>query len=371
MSSYAAAASSRDLSFAEVVFAEATPRQRTLAWELNGVSWAPPMSLQTYVDRETALSQTPLTANGGTKYLVLYLKGDPDAIVSACEVTKKEVLVADADGCRVAEGYAIASVFTPPQYRGHGLASHLLKEVQKLVDQTAECGALYSDIGRSFYTKLGWKDYSSQQLVFHLEKDFQAPAKVDDVALLTETEITTLCAKDIDVLKRKFQQLADTKDGKTCVTFLPAPTQFSWHFARVAFMAKALRGVENVEHHGAQTSDGSSWIYWDHDLREKKLKIMRIVTQESDSREKREADIEALLKAALAEASAWGLPKMGVWSPGRETSAAAMNIWHEVGSTLALSFESRSADSIPSLRWKGGKDVSEIVWENNEYFAWC
>lgn len=363
-------AGSRDISLADVVFAEATPRQRILAWELNGVSWAGPMSLETYVGRETALSETPLSVNGGTKYLVLHLKNDPEAIVSACEVTTKEVLVADADGSRIAGGYSIASVFTAPQYRGHGLASHLLKQVQELVDQTAECGALYSDIGRSYYTKLDWTDYDSQQVVFHLEKGFKPPTAAGEVTLLAESDVEALCKQDVDTLKQKFQELASKKDGRTYVTFLPSFKQCSWHFARDAFVSKAMRD-EVVQHRGAKTPDGASWIFWDHDLRERKLKVQRIVTNSGDTSEKQTADIKALLQAALAEASAWDLPAVGVWSPGSCASAAATAIWHDVGSTLRLVFESRSVDSIPSLRWKGGKNVGEIVWENNEYFAWC
>ena len=49
----------------DVVLAEATLEQRTLTWKLNGVSWAGPMTLEEYIGREQALSETALSANGG------------------------------------------------------------------------------------------------------------------------------------------------------------------------------------------------------------------------------------------------------------------------------------------------------------------
>jgi hypothetical protein len=49
----------------DLVLAEATAEQRTLTWKLNGVSWAGPMTLEEYIGREQALSETALSANGG------------------------------------------------------------------------------------------------------------------------------------------------------------------------------------------------------------------------------------------------------------------------------------------------------------------
>ncbi|OIW29318.1 hypothetical protein CONLIGDRAFT_631404 [Coniochaeta ligniaria NRRL 30616] len=362
-------ASTRGLTIADVIFAEATPRQRVLSWELNGASWAPPLTLEQYVGREDILSKAALSAKGGTKYYVLHHKDNPDDIVSACEVTSKKVLVADASGSRISDAYSLASVFTAPQYREHGMASYMLRKVQHGVDANTECGALYSDIGRDYYTRLGWRDFRTPQVMFRLQKGFKAPA-VSDVHLLAESDVAELCKKDIDVLTQRFQRLAETRDGKTHITFLPSFVQCSWHFTRDAYVAKVMAGRE-VQNRGARTSDGHTWLYWDHDLREKKLKVLRVVTSEEDGLEKRSADLKALLLAALAETEDWDLPALLVWSPAKELVAAATDIWCEAGENLQVVFEERQDGSIPSLRWKGGEDVGEVVWESNEYFAWC
>lgn len=169
------------LDISDVVFAEATDHQRLLSWTLNGASWAPPMSIDEYIGREQTLSRTVLSANGGTRYYVLHLRSDAETIVSACEVTRKRGLVADSAGVREVQTYAIASVFTPPSFRGQGMASHLLREVQAAVDGAgADCGALYSDIGRQFYTRLGWKDFRSPQLLLRLDAGFAPIAAPND-----------------------------------------------------------------------------------------------------------------------------------------------------------------------------------------------
>jgi len=49
----------------DVVLVEATTEQRRLTWELNGASWAGPMSLDQYIGREQVLSETALSADGG------------------------------------------------------------------------------------------------------------------------------------------------------------------------------------------------------------------------------------------------------------------------------------------------------------------
>lgn len=359
------------LTQADVIFAEATPRQRVLASELNGALWAHPLTLAQHLGRDEVLLKTALCANGAITYYVLHHKDDPHTIVSACDVVSKKALVADASGCRVVDAYGLASVYTNPQFRGRGMASHMLRKVQQVVDARAQCGALYSDIGREYYTRLGWRDARTPQVKFCQQKGFDPPAVGSDaVRFLTESDVAELCEKDVDALTQRFQRLAAANDGKTHVAFLPSFAQFAWHFARDAYVARAVTGRE-IRHHGASSSDGRSWLCWDHDLRDKKLKVLRIATSEEDHPDKRMADVKALLRAALAEAHDWGLPTLLVWSPGKEVARAATEIWLDESEKLQVVFEERHDGSIPSLRWKGGEDVGDVVWEANEYFSWC
>jgi hypothetical protein len=355
---------------ADVVFTEATPAQRILSWELNGASWAPPMTIEQYVGRETTLSETSLSANGGTKYFILHPKTDPHSIVSACEVTTKRALVAGPAGAPVREvaAYSIASVFTNPRFRERGMAGHLLRKVQETVDATTECGALYSDIGRVYYTRLGWQDFRSPQVLLSFA-DALRPAVPSGAVLLRDGDVPALCERDVDALRRRFAEPAPSGET-TRFTFLPTPEQLAWHFARDRYVCQTLMGRE-VVYRGARTEDGASWILWDHDLREKKLKVLRIVADDTKGEEKRKGDVELLVRAALAEAADWGLHKVLVWEPSVDLAGVATKLWRELGPALQVTFDEREDGSIPSLRWKGGKSLDGVAWEDDEYYAWC
>lgn len=186
--------------------------------------------------------------------------------------------------------------------------------------------------------------------------------------LLKEEDVEPLCELDIKALKVKFEKLAT--DGKTHMAFLPSFTQMAWHFARDKYVAKIMTD-RDVVNRGAKVEDGKTWLYWDHDLREKKLKILRIVTNSEDGVEKSKADIKALLLAALKEAKDWDLPKVLVWSPSPEVDLAAVELWKDTDHKVHVHLDERDDGSIPSLRWKGGKDMKDVVWEENEYFEWC
>ncbi|KAK4466872.1 hypothetical protein QBC42DRAFT_258205 [Cladorrhinum samala] len=403
----------------DVIFTLATPHQRVLSWHLNGASWAPPMSIEEYLGREQALSETLLSREGGTRYYVLHPKGNPDLIVSGCEVTAKRALVADSNtgqgasglegaggGVKEVNAYGIASVFTNPLCRGKGMAAYLLEKVKKEVvddgeQMGCELGVLYSDIGRGYYTKLGWKDWRSPHLVFELDysghagggrdgtEEEEAGHIMDGVEYLDEEkEIERLCEVDVANLRRRFEEkLSKSGDlkGKKYVAFLPDWKQISWHFARDEYGAKVMKTGREIKHRGARSvsptpgTGGNSWVLWDHDLRENKLKILRIVVDEDvKGEQEREVVARGLLLAALREGKDWGLKKVMVWTPSETVSRAAVGIWREMSERfdggnmkVRLVLEEREDGSIPSLRWRGGESIENVVWEENEYYAWC
>ncbi|KAF9871525.1 hypothetical protein CkaCkLH20_10936 [Colletotrichum karsti] len=343
-----------------VKFAPATPAQRDAAWRLNGVSWAPPMSLEAYVARETALSKMALSEN--CTYYVLFDPADPEHIISSCEATAKTLFVRDAaDGTlREEKAYAIASVYTNPSHRGHGMATLLLNRLKDAMDADSRASVLYSDIGTVYYAQLGWAVYPSLQVSL-IPDDPSAlqPTPPDGVRYLAADEVPTLCEKDTELLRKKLEGLP--ADGRTHIAFAPSAAQITWHFARDRFTAKQLREGREVVNHGAVTADGGAWVYWDHDFREKKLKVLRVA---GDPR----ADVTALLHAAVLEAADWGLAKVLVWNPDDGVAASAKRVSDRTDGAVRVVFDERLDGSIPSLRWKG---EGEVVWEDNEYYAWC
>ncbi|KAK0613094.1 hypothetical protein B0T17DRAFT_498980 [Bombardia bombarda] len=367
------------LGISDIVFGEATPEQRQLAWQLNGAAWAPPMSLDVYVARETYLSRQELSADGRCRYWVLYLKGYPRQIVASCETTRKPVLISENGVAREGHGYAIASVYTNPAYRRQGMAAFMLRRVQEYMDQDSDYSVLYSNIGGNYYSNLGWRVFPRKQVTLTvLPHTILGHGNRDKFALkhsqpwriryLRLDELPELC--DIDELDLSARFDALRADGKTHVAFTPSWSQIAWQLARSEFIAGTMFGRTPMNK-GAITENGRSWVYWEHDWRQTRLNVMRIVHALDASVQQRVGDIKALLEAALAEASAWGLPKVLMWNPDEETTLGCKAAGNAHPIDVKIVFEERTDTSIPGLRWAKGKDARNTVWEDNLYYCWC
>ncbi|KAK3363354.1 hypothetical protein B0T25DRAFT_38043 [Lasiosphaeria hispida] len=366
---------STSLQTTDVVFAEATPEQRQLSWALNGESWAPPLSTSDYLAREEHLSLQELSKDGQCKYWVVYLKGHPRKIIASCESTRKTILISENGVSREGHGYGIASVYTNPAYRRQGIAAMMLHKVQEQMDRDSDCSVLYSDIGRSYYANLGWPVFPSQQAVLSLTKQPDAtenstfsPSQLARARYLSITQLPDLCEVDELFLSARFDGFP--ADGKTRISFLPSFAQISWQLAREDFMAEKLLG-KSPPNKGAIVDNGRSWIYWSHNWRTKKLKVLRIVHVREATAEQRIDDIKVLLEASVAEASAWGMSEVVVWNPDGETTTGSKAVGNTHLDVVKVFFNERTEGSIPSFRWAGGKDVKSTVWEENFYYCWC
>jgi GNAT superfamily N-acetyltransferase len=362
----------------DTVFCEATPEQRQIAWELNGACWAAPMPLDAYLERETVLSEQDLSKDGGCRYWVLYLKGYPRQVIASCETTRKTVLLSENGVSREGHGYAIACVYTNPAYRRQGMAAFMLRRVQEQMDKDSDCSVLYSDIGKNFYSILGWRVFPSKQATLILlpptaastggEKPVFKHSQPSRTRYLQLEQLPDLCEVDELNLSARFDALR--ADGKTHVAFLPSYAQISWHLKGTEFMAGKLLG-RTPANKGAIADNGRSWVYWVHDWREKKLKVMRVVMVLDSTPEQRVADIRVLLEAALVEASAWGLSSVLIWNPDDEMIRGCKAAGNAHPEDVKIVFDERTEGSIPSLRWAEGKDARNTVWEDNFYYCWC
>jgi hypothetical protein len=133
-----------------VLFGQATEKQLDAVWHLNAQAWAAPLSIEDHTTRERTLSQQDLGKEGRWKTWVLTASDNSDEIVASCETFQKTVLISTKDGVRQARGFAIASVFTNPKYRGKRMASILLDHLKCWLDGDGDgvLSVLYSDIGK-------------------------------------------------------------------------------------------------------------------------------------------------------------------------------------------------------------------------------
>lgn len=397
------------LTASDIVFSEATPEQRQLAWELSAEAWAAPMALGDYVERERYLAEQELTRGGRSRHWVLYLKGYPRQVIASCETTRKPVLISSAGGGPVREGYGctVANVYTNPIYRRQGMAAFLLRRVQEQMDADSDFSVLYSDSGRNYYAGLGWSPFASRQATLtllpppgssprsHQQNRFTpidfTPSQPSRTRPLRMSELHDLCELDELRLAARFNALP--ADGKTRVAFLPTHAQVAWQLARSEFDAHKLLppGASDSHSHslsspsgngagpllcqGAITVDGRAWASWAHDWRDNRLRVLQLASGLAGSggttQQQRVADVAALLEAAVAEAARYGLGRVVIWNPDEEVRLGCKAVGNRHPEALEVVFEDRVEGGIPSFRWRGGRDTSTTVWEENFGYCWC
>ena len=216
---------------------------------------------------------------------------------SACGYLKKVVT------------HAMTNVFCREDYRGKGYAGRLMEEMGKVLpnhqfradipgEKESRFSILWSDVGKDFYAKYGWKAFPSTQLVFkqanlsscqpdsrldnsrgygqlpsyfaqcattsrlgslllatfrsiysafrfldiHYNGDYvhhvntSVPIRLH-TKLLHSRDLARICAWDERLMLKRMRSFQDVK---TRVAIVPDHAMISWHMARDDFVAKAL-----------------------------------------------------------------------------------------------------------------------------------
>lgn len=375
----------------DIEFGEATPEQRDVTWTLCAKSWADPISVDDYIERERHLADHELNRNGGCQYWVLFLKGYPRQVIASCETTRKPVLIADSQGrpARKGCGYSVTNAYTNPSYRRQGMAAFLLRRVKEQMDTDGgDFSVLYSDSGRSYYTGLGWAPFASRQATLTIlptppsvsARSRSSSLTASETHSLRTSDLPELCAQDCDHLTKAFDALPLC--NKTYIASLPTHAQITWHLDRAEFDARKLLpstssgAIANPALSiGAITPARTAWIYWSHDWRNKRLRVLRIARAGLDNggatAEERVVAIAALLGAAVDEARRWGLSKVVVWNPEEEVRSGCKYTGNAQPHGVKVVFEERVEGLVPMLRWKEGQGVMGVKWERNDAYCWC
>ncbi|KAL1900790.1 hypothetical protein Cpir12675_000804 [Ceratocystis pirilliformis] len=320
----------------------ASPAQRHAAWSLNSTHWRGPLTSQAFIGREAHLSQTALASGDGGLYFVAVPKDSVESkgghadenvepvVYAICTALRKRVLVR-CQGCAVEEATA------------YGIGS------RELDIRGAVLSILYSDIGRKFYADLGWAAMPARTAVMPISKP--AAGEPEGVTWLSDEDLQRVTTQDTKQLHDSL--VTDASSPTVRIAFLPDFAQLDCSLQRSQITAQALRTAVPqttvvLRRRGAQTSSGTSWVWWDHRLHDGQLKILRLTVDSADATAR-----ETLLRAAHHEAAVWGLSEVGVWDPcGAEFSEV---IDRDLG--------------VPCLRWQNGEE-RDIEWVCNEYYAW-
>lgn len=332
----------------------------------------------------------PLARQGGMTQWVLVDKNlyrDQRQILASCESFRKRSLTSDSEG-RVLDGitHGIASVYVVPEHRGRGYASRLLRELDKCfpnfqveANETVIASVLFSDIGKSFYTKLGWRAFTSHHLEFepeHIASTTSRPISADQLA--------ELCADDEAIMRRALTEPRHS-NNKTRFAILPDLDHMGWHHSKEEFVAQRLFG-KPVPVKGAIAGPPGNrvWAIWTHrwygkpDEKESgnTLYILRFVIEDLSGmaaeggalhNAQLVANVKAVIQEAQSEAAAWNLTHVSMWEP----SDFIRNAMEQTG--IGHKSVDREDEGICSLRWygSGSGDEDSVEWIANEKYGWC
>ncbi|CAI6094907.1 unnamed protein product [Clonostachys chloroleuca] len=379
-----------------------TPDECVTIWTDISALWKDSLTLPVFLRESSFLATVPLARYGGMTQWILVDKYQPPnhrRILTSCESFRKRCLQSDQDGnTKEAVIHGIASVFCAPQYRRRGYAGRHMAEMAKaLRSWQAKSGPpimgsiLYSDVGKEYYAKLGWRPNLTN---FHFEfppGDVEWPSSVHPVAT---DEIADLCRRDEIMIRGAMS--APEPSIKTRAVILPDVDHMLWHISKEEFASKFIFGgsIPDIKGAIAGRPGKQVWAIWtrryyDHPDAESPnnvLYILRLVI-ESDktankvfscvSSEDTAAAVDpdvlesfkSIIQAAQHQAKAWRLDRVKVWEP----SVLAQRLIDE--SSLEYQKVERQTECIASCLWFGDDEsdglTEEPVLINNEHYAWC
>ncbi|KAK5730542.1 hypothetical protein LTR15_000479 [Elasticomyces elasticus] len=331
-------------------------------WTHTFEEWGDALTLPIYLEESRHLTSVPLAKEGGMTTWTLVDKTLPPnkrPILASCESFRKLFLSSDPTG-NTQEGivHGIASVFCAPGFRRRDYAARLMSEMGKVLRTwQAEFGQpmgsiLYSDIGKSYYAKLGWIPNSTNtHYVFSPSSpNITWPSSAKPIK---ESEIGDLCRRDISTVRNAMRRPFAT--DKQRITILPDLDHILWHVHRY-YGLPTTKDTENVLYilrfvvEGDETANNPPAPQSEINSTEtKQLDAMRL------------ARITAVLQAARVEAANWQLDAVKLWEPSPIVERLLIQSGLEATTVV------RDSDSIASGLWNTSVDA---LWINNEHYAW-
>ncbi|KAF8943703.1 hypothetical protein BGZ47_005129 [Haplosporangium gracile] len=348
-------------------------------WTNNRVEWGPSLDEETYYARERILASQEFTRDNKLQVWILVPKTFDSAkpqlnlILSAVETFERPgILAAKDQGLKDVLSISVASVFTPARYRGRGYASLMMKLLWKEISNTkgVSFSFLYSDVGPTFYGRLGWTPKRSEEIVIptaHTIQNSSSTAATDGdistehnsmtVEKVTDFNLLELIAADTEQVRTLLKaQIETASPSKVFVVVTPEPTCVLWLHARARFTAQHILKLEQYQITEWGAKQGKSFALWFHDLLKGQLFIIRWYLDLSDGDE----TARALIDAAQTEARKWKLSKVVIWNPDQS-----------LADLLRLEIKYRDS-AIPSLGLVNSTlEPDNVEWVHNEKYSWC
>jgi hypothetical protein len=373
-----------------------TPDECVTIWTNTSASWKDSLTIPVYLEESCFLTTVPLAKDGGMTQWVLVDKNlppDQRHILCSCESFRKRSLTSDSNGViRDTIVHGIASVFCPPKFRGRGYAPRMMRELAKILhkwqSEEERCigSILYSDIGKTYYAKLGWQpNITNSHVVFHPSKRSQ-PLSAKNLSV---KDLPNLCKLDEAMIRKVLAN--STEAAKTRMTIVPDLNHMLWHISKEEFACNELFGeVPYVKGAISGLPGNRIWAIWTHryyghpdgESPDNVLYILRLVIENQElsngapsgmpeglkvlAYKEQIEHLKAVLEVAQNAAAEWRLDQINLWDP----SPVIQRMIAETG--IEHSLVEREEESIASGLWydeNGCADVAPL-WINNEHYAW-
>jgi GNAT superfamily N-acetyltransferase/regulator of extracellular matrix RemA (YlzA/DUF370 family) len=348
-------------------------------WSMSANSWKDALPESVYLKESSYLTTVPLAKHGGMTQWVLVdkdLPPDQRPLLASCETFRKRSWISTSEEGvnRVKESitHGVASVYCESKYRGRGYASRLMKELAKKLQNWQQTGTmncvasvLFSDIGKQFYTKLGWRAFPS----YHIEFAPSASISSRTAKPLFAEELAELCKKDEELARKAM--IDAHNDRKTKFMIVPDHDHMLWHHSKEEFVAEALfQKTPMIKGAIAGEPGNRVWAVWTHRFYEPPetasnnvLYVLRLVVEKQSDDLSQIEQLKTVISAAQAEAADWNLHRVTIWDP----SPQVLGLVKHMG--IPYREEHRQEEGICSLLWYGPEE--SIEWMSSEKYGWC
>lgn len=291
-------------------------------------------------------------------------------IVCHCESHRFDCVLRLRSGeTRRGFSHHIASVFTLPAFRKQGLATYFLTQVAVRMAELEDAvvSILYSDIGPTYYDRLGWRLYPSTMATLDLGDPKNADALAVEAAsertqekLFLDDMLDEFLAADNERLVKQLSEEEYT--GQDAFVVLPTRDSIQWQFCVGVHFANVRGYDEAPSQCGVRLPESDAFVIWCHNLKESTLYVVRARLGSNPE------IAHLLLVAALQEAQKFKLSKVAVWNPPE------LLLSHDLLQDLRVTHAERE-DSLSSamvLCQPHVENVSTLpaVWLANEKYAW-
>jgi GNAT superfamily N-acetyltransferase len=376
----------------DVHLSSPTDAQCCNIWKLSSKEWMDALTLPQYLEESALMTMVPLARAGGMTTWILvnkYLPPDQRPILCACESFRKRSYVSNPEG-ELTETiiHGVASVFTDPIFRNHGYASRMMRELvvtlRSWQTERLSCSGsvLYSDIGKNFYARWGWRPFANNNHVKFLSSPTRADRRAKTVLA---DDLQRLCQDDEIMLRRYISRKSSGERSR--MMLVPDLDHMLWHHTKEDFACDKLFGARpTIKGAIAGEAGNRIWVIWTRRYYQKPdiapsrntLYILRLVVEGesieynenhggSGLHEQQVDCLGAVIREAQAEAEKWKLSSIHLWDP----SILVLDLIES--SNIPHCKVERRETSIASLLWYGEGSNEEAMPEvvANEKFAWC